>query len=202
MKSAKDIASGMFASSDRLSTRATTLKRLAGGIRARDELVRDLGLSQKEESVLVQACSVLEEMAATCKKAAKLRKAIEEARQQRIKAVREAMKPTFEALSSTADKVALIGATKSYAFDRGHIGDTLNDRFSADYLLGDYFRQALEEVSWDIAGRDAWKDLAPAAAVEQAWSQFQERRPALQDRFAQVVVRVDRILQGQVEAVR
>lgn len=191
MKTPKALSERLLRSSGELATRATTCRRIAGGL-GRVE-VTGLELSDQEVLVLKKARDLLESIAITYAKASKLKKAAEEAHQQRRKDVRAAMKDNFEALATTADKVAAIATVKGFMLAPG--GLSLDKPSDATYLVGEYFRQSLDDIGYGIASASAgdFKDLAPAAAVALAWQRFQDRREQLQDKYAQVIVLAERL---------
>jgi len=195
MKTPKDLAQAFLRSADEFATKATTCKRLASGIGALDADL--LGLTDKEQKALVEARALLGEIASRYVKAAKLKKQAQEVREKRQKDVRAAMKDTFDALETTADKVALIASIKPYTFAHDGLGMG-NGRKTGDaeYLLGPYFNDCLDGIAYSTAASGAAdiKDLAPAAAAAVIWQRFLERRPQLQDKYAVEIVRIDRQL--------
>jgi hypothetical protein len=194
MKTPKELSESLRRAGE-LATKVSTCRRLAGGITAME--FEFLGLTEKERETLNKARALLNEVAMVYDKAAKLKKRAEALRAQREKDVRAAMKGTFDQLATTADKVALIAANRAYTFGSGGVGADLTRRRDAEYLLGEIFKDSLDSIAHDIEADSTLKQLAPAAAVAQGWQRFTERRAALQDRFAQVIVRVDRLLAGE-----
>jgi hypothetical protein len=195
MKTAKELAAGFYYGSDALAKRVSSCRRLATGISSSSD---SLSLTPSELETLNKASNLLREMATVYGKAAKLRKAAEAARADWVKAARALMKDTFETLTTTADKVALIGLEKSHMLDVAALrGD--RGRWQAQYLLKETFGNCLNDVACGLSPRfdgvaPGPKDLTPAAAVAAAWQRFLERREQLQEKYAMVIVLVDRAL--------
>jgi hypothetical protein len=193
MNTAKELAQSILRSGAEFATKATTCRRLAGGIAAVD--ANFLGLTDKQRATLAGARALLDEIAGTYAKAAKLKKQQEEARKKREQTIRAAMKSTFEALDNTADKVALIAFVSPWAFDAGSTVTNIKDAADAHYLFGQYLRDQLNDLAYAITRRAA-DSAPPAEAVAAEWARFQEVRGKLQDKHARVIVTVDRLLAG------
>jgi DNA repair exonuclease SbcCD ATPase subunit len=186
MKTPKALSEGFVSAKD-MATKVSTCRRLAGGIRAIDTAF--LGLSEKDRETLTKAIALLEEISTVFDKAARLKKRADEVRAKREKEVRAAMKDNFNQLATTADKVALIAAARSYTFPY-----ELTTRHDATYLLGSIFNDCLDSVAYEVEADAHRRAIALQAALAEAWQRFTERRAALQDKHAQVIVRVDRLL--------
>ena len=193
MKSAKDLAQSILLSGDEFATKATTCRRLAGGLRALDAGFLDL--TDKQRATLAGARALLDEIAETYTRAGKLKTHQEQGRKKREKAIRAAMQSTFDAIGSTADKIALIAFVSSWAFDSDAAVGHVNDLAGVRYLLGEYLRRQLDDLAYSITRRAA-DTATPADAVAAEWSRFQQARSRLQDKHARVIVTVDRLLAG------
>jgi hypothetical protein len=186
MKTAKALSEGLLRASE-LAIKVSTCRRLAGGIRAIHADLLDLTI--KERETLSKACALLDEISTAYDKAARLRKCADEARAKREREVRAAMKDNFDQLATTADKVALIAAARSYTFPY-----ELTTHHDATYLLGAIFQDCLDSVAYAVEADAQRRAIALPTALAEAWQRFTERRAALQDKHAHVIVRVDRLL--------
>jgi hypothetical protein len=199
MKTAKELVAGFYRG-DELAKRATSCKRIAS--EATSTAHDGLGLTQQDRETLGRAAALLRDMAAVYAKAASLRKAAEAEWAKWVKAARAAMKENFETLASTADKVALIGFTKPHQLDLAALrGD--RGAWHAQYLVKDIFGDCLNDLAYGLSPRldgVGAKDKVPVATVAAEWLRFLERREQLQDRYAQVIVLVDRLLSHEAVA--
>jgi hypothetical protein len=166
MRSVRDLAGDALTSEKEHARRATTLRRLAGGLRAQS--AGPLELDAKERKLLASAAALLEAMADASKKAAALAKKRAADRAAREKALRAAMRLNFAALVSTEDRIALIAAVQSYSLEGGP------SRFADPRRLREVFDDAIEGLASSLARSDNTR--TPAAAVAEAWAKFDRVR--------------------------
>jgi hypothetical protein len=187
MKAAKDL-SATFVDGRDFATKATTCRRLAGGIGA---IPADLlGLTDTERAKLSTARALLDEIAGTYAHAAKLHKRAAEANAKREKEIRAAMKDSFDALSTVADKIALIAFVAPYSLAWV---ETTTSPQDARYLMDSYLRAELDQLAYSI-GRRMPADATTATAVATEWERFQQVRGKLQDKHARAIVSIERLL--------
>lgn len=171
------------------NTQAITIKRLIGGLRSFGS--NEFDLNAKESKTIEDAIVLLEQAAEMLKKAAK-QKLAEEKRI--IKRMEEAKKlinnSPFFALESIADRVALI------AMQKPHMVDWLRDE--SKYQLSSYeynFKTVLEEMAMTIAHQsDPLNEQ-----LEKAWYKFQDKLPAMKQKHAAYILRLQE-LQAQAVA--
>jgi hypothetical protein len=180
MRSLRDLAGDALTSEKEHARRATTLRRLAGGLRAQS--AGPLELDAKERKLLASAAALLESMAEMSKKAAALAKKRASDRAAREKAVRVAMRSKFAALSSVADRVALIGAVQSYSLD--HDPHRLED----PRVLREVFDDAVDGLTSNLARSGDTR--TPATAVAEAWAKFESARPAILRKHRVLIERI------------
>ncbi|MFZ5525885.1 MAG: hypothetical protein ACOZE7_04445 [Pseudomonadota bacterium] len=179
-----DLAAKMLTSADEHKRTATNLRRLTGGIAAQRD--GSFGLSDSEKSVLAAACQLLDRMADVASQASKLRKKADEAAEARRAAIKSAAASNFGRLSSVADKVALIGAVQSYS-----LRNNAEEWATSKHMLPQVFREALDQLTWTLAGSNASE---PAdQVVAQAWEKFQLGRAAIEDQHARLIVAQQRM---------
>lgn len=172
MKKGAEIAAEILASPEDHKRRATTLRRLAGGIRA--EIRSDI-LDEKEVRVLTEACAVLERMATERGKAKGIaaRKQDEEARRRKV--IETLIAGNFGGLSGVPEKVAFIAAAAPHTLRGGHI------RTAAD--LSFYLNEEIGMLVFSLARRDG----DPAALVAAAWEKFTGARAELEAKHSALI---------------
>lgn len=169
MRTPQNLASAALATGTEHAKRASTLRRLATGLRAQS--TGELGLNDKERKVLTSAALLLEEMATASQQAAVLSKRRATALADREREVRSAMRANFGALASIEDKVALIGAAQSYSLHNPEL-------FKNPHHLGEAFEDAITGLVESLARATGAK---PAhAVVNQAWAKFLESKASIQ----------------------
>jgi len=190
MLKASDLAAKALTSADEHKRTATTLRRLSGGLSAQRDSALDL--SEKEKLILNEAVQLLDRMADVAAQAASLRKKADQAAEARREAIKAATASTFGRLSTVADRVALIGAVQSYSL-RHNTAEWVTNK----HMLADVFRDALDGLTWTLAGADTTKPVAEVVA--QAWAKFQDGRVAIEDQHARLIVAQQR-LHGELPA--
>jgi len=175
MKSASEWKTDTLTNPDEHKRRATTIRRLAGGLRSEIEGHRTSGLNDKEQKVLSQAVALLESMAANrdnARKDAAIRIAAHNRREKEIKA---AMSGSFGKLVSVPDMVSLVAAVRSYDLREWGAKD-----------LGDlkwYAAEALASLAYTLA-----KEAGPAAeVVAAAWEKFGRARAELEAKYRPII---------------
>jgi len=177
MRTPQDLASNFLVSDGEHGRRATTLRRLAGGVRAQS--VGELGLNNRERKVLGDATALLERMADASKQAAGLAKKRAVDLATREKSVRAAMSSNFGALASVADQVALIGAVQNHVLKDGM------GRFDDPRRLREAFADAIASLAYTIARFDD-KETAEVVVAE-AWAKFEEAKSSIQTRHQPLI---------------
>jgi hypothetical protein len=173
VKKPDEMAANSLYSEKEHKTRAATLRRLAGGIRANAGSGAFVGFDVSERKLLASAATLLEAAAHASAKASSLAKGRRAAKEAREAAVLEAMSATFCKLTSAADRVALIAASgESYQLSPS-FGKYTDE-------LGRAFNDAMMSVARTLAVSAPAQ--APVDIVAEAWKKFVEAKPELQHR--------------------
>ncbi len=182
MRSPEDLASAALVSTTEHAKRATTLRRLATGLRAQS--TGELGLTAKERNVLTNAALLLDDMALISQKATVLSKRRAADLAGREREVRSAMCANFGTLVSIEDQVALIGAAQSFSLQN-------SERFNDPRHLGEAFEEAITGLAESLARAS---DKKPAqAVVNQAWAKFLESKASIQAKHHALIARIQRV---------
>ncbi|MFC5550319.1 hypothetical protein [Massilia aerilata] len=178
MKTVKELAADRLDTPDSLKRRATSLRRLSGGLLAETERSSDTGLNDKELRTLKEAADILSVLATRFDGAGKEKKKLLDAREVMKVKVREAMKGKFDELTSIPDQVALVAATSEYQIKNLSTLADLRDAMkeNMDYLIYRFAEQAMS--------RD------PKVVVAEGWDRFQTMRASLQGKHAATIGRL------------
>lgn len=169
MRTPQDLVSAARVSAAEHAKRATTLRRLAAGLRTQSG--GELGLNDKERKVLTNAALLLDDMAVASQKASVLAKKRAADLAGREREVRSAMRANFGALTSVEDQVALIGAAQRYGLQNPEL-------FNNPRHLGQAFEDALAGLAESLARAPGAK---PAhVVVSQAWAKFLDSKSSIQ----------------------
>lgn len=186
MKTPVQLVDERLASPDEHGRRATSLRRLASGLKKQS--AGYLGLNQKELKLLTDAAALLEGMAAASAKAKTIASGRYAERQRRERAIREAMKNTFGSIKSVAEKVALIDFEKPYLLAAGEFTITIKDLRSLERFVAD----ALDDLANTLAGQKA--DIAPIDLVANAWTKFEKARTAIELRHQALIDKLSAVV--------
>lgn len=121
MKTPAELANAIFTNTADHKRRATTLRRIAGGIEKELKAAQDTGLTLDDQKALQGAIVILSRLANACTKANDIALQRQEARTKLEKEVAQAMAGTFGALTTTRDRVALLAAIDSSPLRLGAI---------------------------------------------------------------------------------
>lgn len=180
MKSPKELAASILTSPDEQKRQAVALRRLAGGVRAAAERKEHCGLTDKEVRTLLDAVTVLNELANRHTKAQKLKQAEYDARAAAERLVRTEMSKNFLALSDIPDQVAFIAAVSSNLLRDGRV-KTIAD-------LKYYFDDCINSLSYRFSTDATTK--SPKIVVADAWEKFEEARAGLKEKQTAVIGRL------------
>lgn len=183
MKNAKELASDMLDSPESHARRATSLRRLGGGISAEAGRRSQTGLSDEEARTLQAALGILEGLAAEYQKAGVLAQSRRDGRNASEREVRAAMQKNFRRLTSIADRVALIAAVQSYRLRSGGI-TTMAD-------VRDGFDDAIDSLESRLAEKAIGKNVHEVVA--EAWSKFEANRIDLAEQHAILVEHLEAV---------
>lgn len=176
---AEIVESSSLSSPEEFKRRASTTKRVAGGLRSELAAAQVAGLSKQEAKAVTDALAVLDRLAGTYKQAEKLSAKRREDKEKAQQAMRTAMASTFGALSTVADKVALIGAVSSYLLRIGVIHDAWD--------LNQHFKEVLDTLARLLAEQ---KGNTREAAVSDAWAKFCGGRAAIEAQHQALIARL------------
>lgn len=181
MKSGSDI----FAASPRRSekdykTQATSLKRLAGGMRTQIAAMGSVGFSAEERQLLAKAAMLLEDAAKESTKAAGLAKRREQNRIARVERLKVLVKAQYEALPDVADQLIWVCHVDSYLLDRVH-------RFPAELPV------CLQRAGHLVAEMLSFSEsqLTPEALVEAEMADFERKKGRINEMHR---VKIDEVL--------
>ena len=180
MKTPTELASFSLDSPDSHKRRATTLRRLAGGVKTEIRCAERTGLSVKELRTLQEAEGVLERLATAFSQARKLTQRRFDDKEKAEKAIRAAMAGNFDKLATIPERVAFVAAVRSYVLKPGTT-DTLRD---LDY----WFREAIESLAYTLAGQT--KGQLATTVVAEAWGKFDEARAELEAKHSHLIGRL------------
>lgn len=178
MKSASELAASRLDSPDSHKKRATSLRRLAGGLNSEAARVETTGLSQEEQRTLRNAEAVLDRLAKAYTAASKLaqQRLQDDARAE--KSISAAMEGNFLGLKTVGERVALIAAVQSYVLRSGSIIKTSRD---LDVYFDDSIRHLVTTLARTAKGRTA------ALVVQEAWETFNAARADLQGKHKDLI---------------
>ncbi|SCX72636.1 hypothetical protein [Variovorax sp. EL159] len=189
MITAQDLAGKSLYSSQERARQATSMRRLAGGLRSAAKSNEAAEFTSSEREAVNKAIAVLDVFADALAKASTLRKKAEDARAKRQAQARQAIAGTFAALSTVEDKVALIAVSRPHSLlfnpDRSASDARvlLDSRYST-------LNDALDDIVWRIA--EASEPVETAAA--RAWERFQEAAPALRIKHGSLIQQIKEAL--------
>lgn len=166
MKSGSDIFAGSPRRSEKdYKTQATSLKRLAGGMRTQIAAMGSVGFSAEERQLLAKAAMLLEDAAKESTKAAGLAKRREQNRIARVERLKVLVKAQYEALPDVADQLIWVCHVDSYLLDRVH-------RFPAELPV------CLQRAGHLVAEMLSFSEsqLTPEALVEAAMADFERKK--------------------------
>ena len=163
MHKASDLAALPLTTEREHKSRASTLLRLAAGVRTQSRA--DLGLSSSEQALLGAAASLLEDLATASKGAAKIARRREDLLERRMAEAVPLMADTFGSIKTMADKVALVGAVSASVLRPGGIPLDLA-------AIEDAYQDALNTIRYTAAK----SDQPLAGHLAKMWSIFQARR--------------------------
>jgi len=169
MRTPQQLAENILVGSDEHKKRATTLKRLSGGLRAHS--VGELALDKREQKILAEAAGLLDRMADTSARAAALVKKRRHDHERRAKSITEAMQPTFASLNAVSDQVALIAAVSAYVLEEPRC---LED----PRRLQEAFDEALGSLADSLARPADTRKVDQVVA--QAWQKFVDSKAEIQ----------------------
>ena len=178
MKKAKVIAEETFTSSTEMKNTSKKLRGLVTGISSAAK--RDVGWTDKEKKVLLEAAALLGQLANEHEEAAKIKRRNDARQTGRQAAVRAGMRDNFLALRSVPDQVALVAAVLSYRTKAG---------FGIDDLENEV-KEAIDSLAYRLARNPPFSDMAPAAAVADAWATFTAGAPKLRSDCAALIERL------------
>lgn len=192
MKTHHELAAQPFRDSKTLARQATTMRKLAGGLRT---LVADQELTPSERLKVSEVRDFLEALAQRHSKASLLKKADEKARDIRVKQVTDLLKVRVTELFTVPDKIAFI------ALANRHLLTALGDFRSVsdvNYLLSYGMEESLRMAAWDLARSDPGKQTSikwsADHAVEQLWSRFLEGKPRATQHYAPMIAQAEKLL--------
>ena len=180
MKKPADLASSILDGPDTLKRRATTLRRLAGGLKTEIASAERTGLSDTELRTLEGALGVLEGLATAYSKACTLAQRRREEQAKAEKAIRAAMNANFDKLATIPERVALVAAVNSYVLKPG----TTDSPKDLDY----WFREAVDSLAYRLAGQI--KGQHATVVVAEAWAKFEKARAELEAKHCHLIGRL------------
>ena len=181
MKSGSDIFAGSPRRSEKdYKTQATSLKRLAGGMRTQIAAMGSVGFSAEERQLLAKAAMLLEDAAKESTKAAGLAKRREQNRIARFERLKVLVKAQYEALPDVADQLIWVCHVDSYLLDRVH-------RFPAELPV------CLQRAGHLVAEMLSFSEsqLTPEALVEAAMADFERKKGRINEMHR---VKIDEVL--------
>ena len=179
--------------SKELKTQATTIKRLAGGLRSLD--VRRLDLTDSEAKTIAAALVLVDRAANVYAKASKV-KVAKEKRQAELdaEAIKLVRASEFGRLTAVDDIVAFIATQTPYMLERRDI----NNLWQARYLIETTYRDGLEQVLPAMLARQSVQSMPDKLAA--AWAKFRELAPELKLRHAGIIQLVRNHLEADAKA--
>ncbi len=181
MKSGSDIFAGSPRRSEKdYKTQATSLKRLAGGMRTQIAAMGSVGFSAEERQLLAKAAMLLEDAAKESTKAAGLAKRREQNRIARFERLKVLVKAQYEALPDVADQLIWVCHVDSYLLDRVH-------RFPAELPV------CLQRAGHLVAEMLSFSEsqLTPEALVEAEMADFERKKGRINEMHR---VKIDEVL--------
>lgn len=176
MKKSTEIATTFGANAAGEKRRSTALKRLAGGIRTEIRQAEYSGLSDEEKKTLIDAATMLDQLALIHKNASSIIAQREKLREGRENVIRKGMEDTFYKLTSVADKIAVVAAIQSFTLRNIH---NLDD-------LAYYLQDSLTSLAYRLSKEKE----DPTAAVADAWQKFSENRQSIIAKHADALARL------------
>ena len=180
MKSPADLASSILDGPDALKRRATTIRRLAGGLKTEIAIADRTGLSDTELRTLKGTLGVLEGLATAYSKASTLAQRRREEQAKAEKAIRAAMDANFGKLSTIPERVAFVAAVTSHVLKPG----TTDSPKDLDY----WFREAIDSLAYTLAGQA--KGQPATIVVAEAWGKFEKARAELEAKHCHLIGRL------------
>lgn len=181
MKTAQELME-RFMSAKVLKSRATTIKRVSGGIKAEIGSASLAGLSDKEVKVLSEASAVLLMLASRYSEASKMEAAKVEKRNAREKLIRAEMGKNFGAIAtgSAAGKVAFIAAVSASLLE-GPTAKQLRH-------INVFAEEALSSLAYGLAGKSG----EPKELVAEAWTKFEGAQAGLETKHKELIEAIRR----------
>lgn len=189
MRTAKSLENWVY-SSDTLKTKATTARRLLGGIKNID--VGALELTSKESQQLADAISLISKISDLYAEGARLKKRTEKAEAiERENIAKMVNASGFGQLTSVGDKVAFISHINPY-----DLSDADKNKWNAEYCVKRSFMSALDGLCYDVANVARRNGQTYQEALDAAWKKFQESLPERCKRYEGLIERIEKLLAG------
>lgn len=189
MRTAKSLENWVY-SSDTLKTKATTARRLLGGIKNID--TGALELTPKELAQLTDAISLVSRISEVYAEGARLKKRTEKAKAiERENIAKMVNASGFGQLTSVGDKVAFISHINPY-----ELSDADKKKWNAEYCMNRSFMSALEGLCYDVANVARKDGQTHQEVLDAAWKKFQESLPERHKRYEGLIERIEKLLAG------
>lgn len=178
MKTPAELADTIFTNAADHKRRATSLRRIAGGIEKELKAAQETGLTLDDQKALQGAIGILSRLANAYTKANDIALQRQETRTRLEKEVAQAMAGTFGALTTTSDRVALLAAIDSSPLRLGAILKMSDLNF--------WLKDAIGNLQYRLAGQVGPGKTVPAVVAE-AWAKWQAGKEDIATKHAAVI---------------
>lgn len=182
MKTPNELAAAILTSAQTHKKRATSLRRLAGGLRSEISDAESTGLTVSELKLLNGALTQLDHMATQFAAASKIAEKEQMEKEKRAKLVRDAMNQCFGNLSTITDRVAFVAAVNSNLIRNGS-ADTPSE-------LNSCFTDCFGRLEYRLAQQAA--KSSPQVVVDEAMAKFVGAKEGLAAQHKSLIERLAR----------